>query len=352
MKRRKKRKRVRTRDWTDKHEFAFSHDRPKHVRGETVPDSVLGKGFVPTTETPNATVVSHSGQWAFVNMGGEERFCLIDEKLIEGEASLLVPGDRVRVDEHDGEWFVRGIAERRNKISRLAGQHSRLVEQIIAVNVDILLIVTSAAKPRFKPGVVDRYLILAQRGGVEHVLCLNKMDLVDNEPSEVDHYRDLGLKVVNTSCTTDLGLEELACMLRGKLSVFAGQSGVGKSSLLKALDPELDIEVRDVSAATDKGRHATTASRLYELPGDIRVIDTPGIRKLGVPSVSADQLEAYFPEFRQYAPQCRFHNCTHLHEPDCAVINAVETADIPRLRYASYCRLRADLAEPSSGKKG
>ncbi len=343
MKRRKKRKRVRTRNWIQEHEFAFSHDRAKHRRGPTLPDSVLEKGFEPTTSEPNAVVVSHSGQWAFVKTDGQEHGCLIDENLIEGDATLLAPGDDVRVERDGDDWFVRGIAERRTKLSRLALERSRVSEQLIAVNVALLVVVAAAARPRFKPGLVDRYLIAADVGGVAPLLCINKMDLVDIEPEGVAQYRELGLPVLNTSCKTGAGIEALRQALKGKLSVLAGHSGVGKSSLLNVMDPGLDIETREITETTEKGRHATSTSRLYELADGIRIIDTPGTRRLGVWGVSSEELAFYFPEMERLAADCRFRNCTHTHEPGCAVRQAVEVGDIARLRYNSYLRIRESL---------
>jgi len=343
MKRQKKKKRVRTRDWTEEHEFAFTHDRAKHRRGPTVPDSVLEKGFQPSTSDPNAVVVSHSGQWATVKMDGQERLCLIDESLLEVDATLLAPGDAVRVEPEGDGWFIRGIAERRTKLSRLAVEQSRVTEQLIAVNVDVLIVVAAARQPRFKPGLVDRYLIAADVGEVAPVLCVNKMDLVDAEPDGVAQYRDLGLTVLNTSCVTGLGIETLREILRDKLGVLAGHSGVGKSSLLNVLDPSLDLGTREVSVATEKGRHVTSASTLYELAGGIRVIDTPGTRQLGVWGISAEELALYFPEMERLATDCRFGDCTHTHEPDCAVRQAVDSGAVPKLRYNSYLRIRESL---------
>ena len=347
MKPRKKTKRVRTRDWTEAHEFAFSHDRARHSRGEKLPDAVLERGFEATTTAPNAVVVSHTGQWAFVRKDGAELCCLIDEKLVEGAATLLAPGDRVLVEREGADWRVRGIAERRTKLSRLALERSRVSEQIIAVNIDLLVVVASVARPRFKRGVVDRYLIAAEVGGANALLCVNKMDLVDAEPKEVGPYRELGLTMLNTSCVTGEGIESLRTALRGKLSVFAGQSGVGKSSLLNVLAPELGIETKEVSEATEKGRHTTTTARLYEIGGDIRIIDTAGVRQLGVWGVTPAELAFYFPEMGRHAAACRFRNCTHVHEPGCAVQAAVEAEEIKRARYQSYLRIRESLKEDS-----
>ncbi len=343
MKPRKRKKRVRTRDWSEKHEFSFTHDLAKHRRGKSVADSIVERGFTPSTTEPNGVVVSHSGQWAFVQIEGREQLCLIDEGILEIGATLLAPGDAVRIEPDGNDWFVRGIAERRTKLSRLALDRSRVSEQLIAVNVDLLVIVVAALKPRFKPGLVDRYLIVAEVGGVKPILCVNKMDLVDADPKGIEHYRELGLPVYPTSCETGEGVDAFREALQGKCSVLAGHSGVGKSTLLNVMVPDLDLEVQEVSDSTEKGKHTTTASRLYDLPGDIRIIDTPGIRQLGVCGVTADDLAYYFPEMEDLAHTCKFRNCTHTHEPGCAVSEAVEAGEIPRLRYDSYVRIRDSL---------
>ena len=341
MARKKKSRPARTRDWSDKHEDAFTHDRTKHLKAQAIVPS-----FTPTLapEAANAVVVSHSGQWAFVKMAGKEQLCLIDPGLFEGESSILATGDQVLVEFKEEEPIVRAVAPRRTKLSRLAHVHSRLTEQVIAANIDALVIVASAVKPRFKPGLVDRYLIIAEVGGVAPLLVINKMDLVDREPEKVQPYRELGLPVVNTSCVTGLGIDTFRETLRGKLSVLGGHSGVGKSSLLNAMDPSLDIATKEVSASTEKGRHSTPVSRLYELRGDVHVIDTPGIRQLGLRGVSSQELAYYFPEMETLASQCRYRNCTHTHEPQCAVREAVEAGEVPKLRYESYKRILENLS--------
>lgn len=343
MKPRKKRKRVRQRDWDAAHETAFTHDRAKHLKGEMLRDEDLERGFVPTTDAPNAVVVAHSGQWATVNLDGREQLCLVDEDLMETTSTLLAPGDRVLAEEEGGQHFVRGIAARRTTLCRLALERSRVQEQLIAVNVDLLVIVAAARKPRIKAGLIDRYLIMADRGGVTPILCVNKMDLAEREPDEIAQYRDLGLDVCCTSCHTGEGVEALRERLRGACSVFAGHSGVGKSSLLNALAPQLALDTREVSRATEKGKHTTTAARLYALEDGIRIIDTPGIRQLGLAGVSAEELDLYFPELEALTLACKFRDCTHTHEPGCAVRAAVEAGEIAQLRYRSYVRIRESL---------
>jgi len=342
--RRKKKRRPRERDWDAKHEDAFTHDLAKHRRadrwdlapGQTAP-------IPPEALEPNAVVIAHSRRWAFVRLGDNEHLCAIDEALQPNRASLLAPGDQVHVNLEHEPPIVRGLARRRSKLSRLAHAQSRLVEQVIAANVDVLVVVASATRPRFKPGVVDRFLISAAVGGVDPLLVVNKMDLVQAEPDAIGWYRDIELTVINTSCVTHQGIDALRAALLGKQAVMAGQSGVGKSSLLNAIDPALQVLTQEVSASTDKGRHTTAASHLYLLEGDIRVIDTPGLRQLGLWGVSPEELAFYFPEFDELAPGCRFRNCTHVHEPECAVRAAVEAGEIPKRRYQSYRRIRDSL---------
>lgn len=341
--RRKKDKAPRTRDWHDKHEHAFSHDRSKHRQAEAAVPTPTKE---PSREAhPNAIVISHTGQWAFILSDHREHLCLIDESLGWGKSSLLAPGDEVEVEFGQEQPVVRAIAPRRTKLSRLAHEHRDFSEHILAANIDTMVIVAAAAKPRFKPGLVDRYLVAASRGGVSPVMVLNKMDLVDAEPPQIAMYRDLGLPVISTSCVTGDGIADLREALRGKLSVLTGHSGVGKSSLLNGLDPSLEILTQEVSSSSEKGRHTTSASRLYVLHDDIRIIDTPGIRNLGLWDVSPQELAFYFPEMEELAAQCKFRDCSHTHEPECVVLAAIEDGHISKLRYDSYLRIRQSLKD-------
>lgn len=339
-------KKARTRDWQHRGDDAFTHDLARHRKADAKGNVPKLPPPVPRDQVvPNALVVGHVGHYAFVMMGDEHRLCLIDPSLGERTSTLLAPGDDVMVKQYEGQWVVRGVAPRRTKLSRLAHIHNDTVEQVVAANVDILMIIATPAQPRFKPGFVDRYLITAQVGGVTPVLVLNKMDLVGEEPDQIRHYRDFDLPVIHTSAKTGMGVEKIREMIAGKISVFAGQSGVGKTSLLNALDPNLDLDTQEVSAATEKGRHTTSASRLYILRDNIRIIDTPGIRSLGLWQVTSEEVAFHFPEIAEPAQYCRFRDCRHINEPECAVRDAVEEGRISRLRYQSYLLIRQNLKE-------
>lgn len=213
---------------------------------------------------------------------------------------------------------------------------------MIVANVDQMVIVASAAEPRLKPGLIDRYIISAEKGRLRPIICINKIDLVqiaDLEPL-VGVFSRMGYRVLLASATTGLGIDRLRDELAGKASVVVGQSGVGKSSLLNSVDPELGLRIAAVSQETQKGKHTTTAARLLPLAGSVGyVVDTPGIRQFQLWDVIPAEVAGYFRDLRPFVNRCRFPNCTHRHEADCAVKDAVADGWLDARRYESYCQL-------------
>lgn len=255
------------------------------------------------------------------------------------DSTLVAVGDRVLIQPtpEEGEAVIVEVLPRRNKLSRSSKLHED-IEQVIVANVDQLVIISSLAEPYPKPGLIDRYLVTAAVNGFEPLICFNKADLdPDNVYQELlDLYLDLGYACFRTSADSGEGLDRLRKALAGKSSVFSGQSGVGKSSLLNALNPELGLKVGEISAYNSKGRHTTTNSSLISFNFGGHVVDTPGIKELSLWNVDAGNLQQGFPEILELAEQCRFRNCSHRHEPDCEVLKALDEGRLHPLRYQNY----------------
>jgi ribosome biogenesis GTPase len=236
-----------------------------------------------------------------------------------------------------GEGLIERVEPRRNVISR----DSRGRQHIIVVNVDQVLIVGSAAQPYLKPNLIDRFLVTAEKVGVRPIVCINKIDLVD--PASLvpvaGVYAQMGYEVHLVSAATGVGIDRLRRRLVGKASVVAGQSGVGKSSILNAADASLGLRVSQVSEQTEKGKHTTTTATLIPLSAGGYVVDTPGIRQFQLWDVIPAEVAGYYRDIRPYVSLCRFPSCTHTHEADCAVKDAVADGQIDARRYESYCHL-------------
>lgn len=276
--------------------------------------------------------------------------------LIESRGPVTV-GDRVwfsdQRDVHDGRavGVIERVEPRQNTLSR---RDRRKREQVIVANADRLLVVVSVAQPRLRPHLVDRYIVAALKGGLQPILCFNKIDLLgddtrteDDDPAQtglttrdvIDEFRNLGHTCLCTSALTGAGIDALRDTLKNHLTVLSGQSGVGKSSLINAIQPGLDLNTQTVSTENEKGRHTTTLSELLPLDFGGYVVDTPGIRSFDLWSVDPAELEALFTEFVPYIQDCRFNDCLHRNETGCAVQAAVDRGEISLRRYASYLKM-------------
>ncbi|HID39219.1 MAG TPA: ribosome small subunit-dependent GTPase A, partial [Calditrichaeota bacterium] len=251
------------------------------------------------------------------------------------------------------QYFLREKAERKHKqqilhddrIPKFLERHLPFVRRMTR-NLDQLVIVSSFASPPLKTGLIDRFLVLTELENLHAVVCLNKSDLAGSR-KEVEKiakiYADIGYDTAVTSAKKKEGIDALYTLLKNKRSAFAGHSGVGKSSLLNAINPELRIQVEEVSTTTNKGRHTTTKIRIYTLDKHTEVLDLPGIKILDFIDIHYTEARFYYPEFEEYAEYCKFRDCIHLSETDCAVKNAVEEGKISVLRYNSYCNFIESL---------
>ncbi len=237
------------------------------------------------------------------------------------------------------EPMITGVFPRTSKLSRPGPKDRRLDELILAANVDALLVVASSRSPDFNPRLIDRYLALAELFSLSALLCLNKCDLDPDLPPELVYLKTLGYPVIACSAKSGLGMEDLRKALEGRMVVLSGSSGVGKSSLIRTLVPGADPRVGEVQKGRGKGRHTTTTSHLYNVGHGAFIIDTPGIRELGISHVTRRELAPLWRDIGPLAADCKFRDCIHINEPECAVTRAVTEGRLPDYRYESYLRI-------------
>ena len=272
--------------------------------------------------------------------------CRLRGRLKQGRrlGDIVAVGDWVDITPlPDGEGIIEGVEPRLRMLSRLAPTPRGEYQQIIIANPDQAVFVFACARPEVRPGMLDRFLVVAEKQHIPALIVANKVDLVGMAQAErhFAHYAALGYPLIYTSVKEGLGITALHDYLQGKLSVFAGPSGVGKSSLLNSIQPGLGLAVRTVSQATEKGRHTTVVRQLFALEGGGYVADTPGLRAMALWDIHPEELDGYFPELRRLVDGCQFSDCTHTHEPGCAVLSAVERGEVHPERYASYVRMRS-----------
>ena len=275
---------------------------------------------------------------------GEKRFeCELRGKLRKfttDERQKVVVGDEVLLSNlTDGRGVIEQVLDRKSELVRFVRDR----RHVIAANVDQAIIVASCCEPTLKPHLIDRYLVAAHLGNLKPVVLINKMDLDHNDEGEelIWRYAQLGCATLGCSVILDRGIGDLAKLITGNISVFVGQSGVGKSTLLNTLEPSLGLKVGAVIPDSGKGRHITTTSRLLPVVGGY-VVDTPGIREFGLHEDQLPAVEVAFVEFHPYIADCRYTDCNHIDEEGCAVRAAVDAGHIHPLRYASYRRIITD----------
>lgn len=270
--------------------------------------------------------------------------CQLRGKLKKGRATgdIAAIGDRVRITVlSDGSGVIEEVAERERAIVRLDPRPQGDYQQVLLANPDQAVFIFACAHPRPRLRMLDRFLVIAEKQQIPPVIVANKIDLVDDPGKIFGMYEAIGYRVLYASTKTAAGVEELKSILTGKISAFAGPSGVGKSSLLNVMQPGLGLAVNEVSRALKKGRHTTVTRQLFPLEGGGYVADTPGWKSLALWDTEPEEIDAYFPELRELVQHCQFSDCTHIHEPGCAVRRALEEGKIHRERYESYLRLRA-----------
>lgn len=298
-------------------------------------------------------VIQSTGKWYKVALSGETVECRLPGKfrLETGEVTNpIAVGDYVTVViEKDGAGTIKEIKERENYIPRQA-THGRRGEQILVSNIDRAWVVQSIQQPKLKTGFIDRFLVTCEAYEVRAGIIVNKSDLANHKDNRFlddlqSLYRHLGYKFLITSKDDKESLQKLLEELKEKVSVFIGPSGVGKTSLLNAIDPKLELRVNEVSAYSNKGKHTTTFAKLVPLASGGFIVDTPGIREFGIVNIDKSELSLYFPEMIEPRQNCKYYNCTHYHEPNCGVIQAFDEGKIDAERYNSYLNILETLPD-------
>ena len=289
-------------------------------------------GILAELNPPKFTLL-HDGNFVLGKAETDYQLDLLDQ---------LAIGDNVIFGLENKNPIIKGITARRSKLARLRMDTSkksvlRAEEHVIAANIDIAVIVASTVQPPFNPNLVDRYLVISQYGGVSPLLCITKTDLA--KAPDLSMYESAELPIVIVSNKTHDGVDKLLPYIKGKRCVLIGSSGVGKSSLINSLLGEELLLTDEVGRKSGKGVHTTSTSSLHLLDESTMLIDTPGIRSLGIWGIDKNSLHLYYPEFAEFSSSCKFRDCTHSHEPGCAVKKAVEAGLLRRDRYDSYIRL-------------
>ncbi len=301
------------------------------------------------------TIIKSTGTWYNVLADdGQEYNCRIKGKFRLNEYKLTNPvavGDRVLFLQEEGldTAMIQEVLPRRNYVLRRSTRQKHAMH-LIACNIDQALVVVTIRQPNIKPGFIDRFLLTTQSYDIPTYLVFNKADIYDEE--DLLMYKALsiiygraGYQTLLVSAAEEEGLAQLKEILKGKISLFSGHSGVGKSSLINAIQPQLDLRTGEISDYTEKGMHTTTFAEMFSLDFGGYIIDTPGIKELGFLNMTPPDVAHNFPEIFALSPRCKYSNCMHINEPNCAVKDAVESEDIHPIRYQSYLSILEEIME-------
>ncbi len=294
--------------------------------------------------TKQGLITKAQSGFFWVETGEGVVICQLRGKLKQGKAvgDIAALGDRVSITLlEDGSGVMENIEERKQALVRLDPRPQGIYQQVLLANADQAVFVFACANPDPRLKMLDRFLVIAEKQRIAVIIVANKIDLVQNARDLFGLYEDIGYHVIYTSVKIEQGLDELRAVLKNKISALAGPSGVGKSSLLNALQPGLGLAVNEISKSMGKGKHTTVTRQMFPLEGGGYVADTPGWKSLALWDTQPEEMDAYFPELRDLVPHCQFSDCTHQHEPGCAVLAALKDGRIHAERYDSYVRLRS-----------
>lgn len=295
-----------------------------------------------SNNTKGLIIKAQSG-FFWVETGAGIIICQLRGKLKQGRATgdIAALGDHVQITIlQDGSGAIENVEERKQALVRLDPRPQGEYQQILLANADQVVFVFACANPNPKLKMLDRFLVIAEKQNIPAIIVANKIDLVQNGKDVFGLYEEIGYRVIYTSTKNNIGVDELQKQLQNKISALAGPSGVGKSSLLNAIQSELGLKVNEISKSMNKGKHTTVTREMFKLNEGGYVADTPGWKSLALWDTEPEEIDAYFPELRNLVSQCQFSNCTHQHEPNCAVLDALKENKIHQARYDSYIRLR------------